>query len=793
MRNMLIKRVCKVSLFFTLILSVSLLVPKTVDASESGKIGETEWSIDDEGVLTISGEGSLTYNEKWESLSPTGLIVNGFTSIGPNSFMRFSSLKSLELGEGVKYIREGAFANCTNLEKVILPSSLVAINDPEEMVLDYANVFGGCNKLTTAGPKGGEYNIQFSWNTTIPHHAFYRSNTLVSITFPAGITEIGDVAMGGCSNLETVSIPEGVTSLGYCAFRDCSKLKSVSIPSTLVHFGTDATKEDPAFRNVFEECNSITTAGPVGGGYNIEFAWTDSIPKGAFDACMNLTSVTLPDGLTAIDEEAFIACGSLETISFPESLTSIGFKAFENCWSLSSLIIPKSVKTIGENAFSFCTNLTTVEICNGVNTIGSDAFSWCSMLEKIYIPESVKSVGTGTGIFSSCDKLKSAGPKGGNYDIEYEWTDEIPAYAFANSNVDTVVFPNGIKTIGQSAFMSCKNLESIEIPDSVSLLSAGAFNFCLNLKSVSLPKEINIIYAMTFFSCEKLESLVIPENVKTIYNSALTGCSSIKELVFPMKLEKVDDNFSICKSLKKISVYNKDLYNSLIERQKDGTISKSISIEFVSTECIHECEDKIYPATTKADGSIVKVCKLCGKELGREKINRAYVFVDETAKYTGKAIKQPVKVVDCNGKKISSKYYSVTYKNNKKAGSKAGVTIKFKDYYKGTVTKNFVIVKKTEIPAKVTKLTLKAGKKSATVSWKMLTKNVTGYEIQYSEDKNFINGVKTVAVSKASTVSKKVSKLKSKMIYYFRIRAVNKGGKNKTYSAWSSSKKVKIK
>lgn len=92
----------------------------------------------------------------------------------------------------------------------------------------------------------------------------------------------------------------------------------------------------------------------------------------------------------------------------------------------------------------------------------------------------------------------------------------------------------------------------------------------------------------------------------------------------------------------------------------------------------------------------------------------------------------------------------------------------------------------------ISKITSK--KKAFTVKWKKVSKgSVTGYQIQYSLKKNFKKNTKTVTVSKKSTTSKTIKKLKSKKKYYVRIRTYYKKGSKKWYSAWSKTKAVKIK
>ena len=79
-----------------------------------------------------------------------------------------------------------------------------------------------------------------------------------------------------------------------------------------------------------------------------------------------ITSVSLPDGLTSIGDGAFLGCSSLTSVTLPNSVTSIGGLAFQNCSSLTSITIPNSVTSIGNDAFESCSSLTSVTIGNSV-------------------------------------------------------------------------------------------------------------------------------------------------------------------------------------------------------------------------------------------------------------------------------------------------------------------------------------------------------------------------------------------------------------------------------------------
>ena len=125
-----------------------------------------------------------------------------------------------------------------------------------------------------------------------------------------------------------------------------------------------------------------------------------------------LTSLTADDlyGLTNIGDYAFNNCIRLTSIELPDSVTSIGGLAFENCKSLTSINIPNSVTSIGINAFCFCTSLSTVNIsCVIPPTLGFGVFYKCDSLTSIIVPSGCGDIYKSTNKWSEyADKIIEA-------------------------------------------------------------------------------------------------------------------------------------------------------------------------------------------------------------------------------------------------------------------------------------------------------------------------------------------------------------------------------------------------
>lgn len=173
------------------------------------------------------------------------------------------------------------------------------------------------------------------------------TGTGTEVIIPDGVTEIGMSAFYHCPSLESVIIPAGVTKIEANAFGGCTSLTSVTIPESVTEIG-DQAFQGCGISDLSHPCLTIRNG----------FVITD----GALMYCTTgtITEVTIPEGVTKIDNFAFFSFKSLESAIIPEGVTEIGWNAFRLCTALKSVSIPKSMEIIGWNAFEGCTALTEI-------------------------------------------------------------------------------------------------------------------------------------------------------------------------------------------------------------------------------------------------------------------------------------------------------------------------------------------------------------------------------------------------------------------------------------------------
>ena len=212
-------------------------------------------------------------------------------------------------------------------------------------------------------------------------------------------------------------------------------------------------------------------------------------------------------------------------------------------------------------------------------------------------------------------------------------------------------------------------------------------------------------------------------------------------------------------------------------------------VRFLGVECkvpIEVVEDShLYHPVYSDDGSITHTCIFCG----RTYFPKTLKLSSTSFKYNGRVHRPTVILKNGKGKTVSKSNYTIKYsnKNCKKVGEYK-VTIEFKGDYKGTKVLTYKIKPKGATIKKV-----KSNKKAFKVYWYRNTNQTTGYEIQYSTNKKFKSGNKTVNIKSNKTTSKKIKNLKKKKKYYVRIRTYKTVKGKKIYSSWSKTLKVKTK
>ena len=215
----------------------------------------------------------------------TDIVIPRFVSgIGDKAFKKNSRIRSVTMGDNVRFIGYEAFKWCTGLEKVILPEAMEKIE---------ASAFDMCYSLK-------------------------------EVMIPKGIKEIPKKAFSYCESLERVIIPKGVKVIGDHAFTKCTSLKNIEIPEGVKHIGTEA----------FSRCSSLKRV--------ITQEGLKDIQRRTFSHCESLEEVTLGKDVKYVGQEAFSHSG-LNGLHIKGDAIEIERDAFRGCTNLDYIKAKKHI------------------------------------------------------------------------------------------------------------------------------------------------------------------------------------------------------------------------------------------------------------------------------------------------------------------------------------------------------------------------------------------------------------------------------------------------------------------
>ena len=278
-------------------------------------------------------------------------------------------------------------------------------------------------------------------------------------------------------------------------FAGCTKLTSITVPEGVTAIPANAFSGSTNFVNI-----SLPST-------------LESLGSYAFYGCTNLSGISLPSGLSSIAAGAFLDCCGLTSVTVPDAVTSIGTNAFSGCTGLIEIRLPNVLETIDEYAFSGCTGLTKVELPNSVKALNRCAFYNCSSLMEINYPagwSSTTAINSKSSIFAGCTKLTSI--------TVPEGVTKIPAYAFSGCKYLRLVrLPTSLQYISNNAFYACDGFTGIEIPNGTVSLGQYAYGNCINLRTATIPSSVADFGTNVFYNCSKLSIRSDMDSFATMY------------------------------------------------------------------------------------------------------------------------------------------------------------------------------------------------------------------------------------------------------------------------------------
>lgn len=471
-----------------------------------------------------------------------------------------ASLYEVTLGDHVKYLPYGLFGKCTGLEIINFPASLQVIGDMafhscsalKEVKLSSSdlqsigeNAFYGCSALenvefpTTLQSIGEQAfsGCEVLDNVVIPEglkkicqNAFWGADGLKNVTYNAILCEVegrgNDSPFGG--KIENLTIGDKVTYIPKSLFNSRGNFSELVIPNSVEEIQYSA----------FYNCGitSLTI------GENVK-----KIGRNAFDQNdikeLTWNAVSVKD--VENNDSRYIKSTVIERCVLGAKVKRIPNYLCYGCIQLSEVTIPEGVDSIGSYAFNGCSGLTKVVIPNSVTSVSG--FGNCSGLQEIEVGEGVVDFNA----FGGCSNLKKV-----------TWNAVGCTYGTLPQSIETITFGDKVETLPKRFCKDCRMLTDVVLPASLTSLGESAFYGCRSLTKIDIPALLDTIPSNAFSSCG-LAKQYIPATVKKIERNAFDNNDYLSEVIVAADgVLEAQSPFDNCFSLANIYVADEAAYKA---------------------------------------------------------------------------------------------------------------------------------------------------------------------------------------------------------------------------------------
>ena len=373
------------------------------------------------------------------------------TAIGDYAFINCTNLTGIVIPEGITDIGWGAFSGCTSLANISLPDSLREIHG--------YFAFAGTAITSITIPNGV---------TGLPSWAFASCLSLTTVIFPDTFEHIGMSTFINCSALTDIEFPDSLTYIGGTAFENCYSLKSVTIPESVTFINSTAflmdELDDKAFKSYYTdaEFKNKIERDDIEAGMTVYFEWQELI-RGVWEDYRY--KLYVDDKRVTITK--YIGEGGnieIPVVIDATPVTEIGQSAFQDCLSIKNVIIPNGITSIKAYAFRYCLFLNSVTIPESVTEIGGWAFRRCDSLKEFIISEKNNVYSSLDGVLFNKDQtelIRCPGGKTGDYVIPNSVT-VLSNEAFLGCVFNSITVPNSVRSSLGGLFAESNNVKKFE-------------------------------------------------------------------------------------------------------------------------------------------------------------------------------------------------------------------------------------------------------------------------------------------------------------------------------------------
>ncbi|MEE3482750.1 MAG: leucine-rich repeat domain-containing protein [Bacteroidales bacterium] len=317
-----------------------------------------------------------------------------------------------------------------------------------------------------------------------------------------------------------------------------------------------------------------------------------------------IMKVQLPSSLKKIGKETFMYNSHLESINLPSSLIEIGDSAFYQCCELKNIDIPITIPKIGTDAFygckkinkliyydygrrcygwvgekTLCTN--ELVISNDVIAINDYAF-YNTELEHIVLPEGLESIGKDAFPYS-LEEINIPNT------VEYIGDFAINTDTKIDNKSKLLLYANNTKCYGWIGDQdSCP--EKLVLPEGITYINKNAFNNNNTIKEIHFPESLKNINASVLSNCENLETVVLSKELNSIGYRAFANCDKLKNINIPDKCDIDDEAFQSCDLLNFLLLsHNGTMCNGCTNKDYFGQIVIPSSVVIISPYAFRDC------------------------------------------------------------------------------------------------------------------------------------------------------------------------------------------------------------
>ncbi len=458
------------------------------------------------------------------------------TSVGISAFEGCTKLATLAVSfDQLQVISEKAFYGCEALTTVSLPNQLTTVG---------ASAFEGCAALadifvTDALKEVGKdafkgtawLKAQADGNVVLGKVYITFKGEGEAVVLPASVLYVAESALEGNTAVKEVVIPDNITYIGANALKNTKPVK-ITVP--YVGYAIDAGSASVSY--LFGGASAADNATLLPSSLKtVEVTAATNISADSFANCAYITTVAIPETVTAISEGAFKNCAKLKTLKYDAASATVEQYAFAGS-PVSEIVFGDHVKVIPTYLATSNANLTKVTISPSVTEIQTRAFAGCYNVKELLF-NAANCTSIADNAFEYCHKLDTI--------VIGEAVEHIPANLYSRyggSTLKEITIPANIKSIAPAAFALCTALETVYFNAEGCEIGKGAFSACENLKNIVLGENVETIPANLYSNSAYITTVTIPEQIKHVDDYAFENCTALETVNVPDTLLSIGQN-----------------------------------------------------------------------------------------------------------------------------------------------------------------------------------------------------------------------------------------------------------